>query len=204
MGPKTVSAPDCLRSLGNSERKPFKSAFLENVRPAILGQTLSWVSFCGDSESSRRAGKSRGTLIALRGPEGTRDEICVSIEWVIFFISKPDVKSLLVFGYLQTENINTAIKIFHLSQMRPCTNFLLCAKLSATSIQSTGRHPKSTLALFEVKRHYLCGRGWGSGRRGSKRRSRLSLVGRETLIYWPTGHSGSFLSLIAETARPLV
>lgn len=93
MGPKTVSAPDCLRSLGNAERKPFKSAFLEKARSAKLGQTPHWVSLCGDSEISRRAGKSRGTLIALRGPEGKRDEICVSIEWVIFFISKPDVKS---------------------------------------------------------------------------------------------------------------
>lgn len=93
MGPRTVSAPDCLRSLGNSERKPFKSAFLENAKPAKLGQTLYWVSLRGDSEISRRAGNFRGTLIVSRGPEGKRDEICVSIEWVIFSISKPDVKS---------------------------------------------------------------------------------------------------------------
>lgn len=127
------------------------------------------------TQKSQGEQENLGTLIALRGPEGKRDEICVSIEWVIFFISKPDVKILLVFGYLQTENINTAIKIFHLSQMRPCTNFLLCAGLSATAIQSTGRHPKSTLALFDVKRHYLCGRGGGGHRGGGlKRRSRMS------------------------------
>lgn len=41
------SAPD--RGLGNSERKPFKSAFLENAKPAKLGQTLHWVSLRGDS-----------------------------------------------------------------------------------------------------------------------------------------------------------
>lgn len=90
MGPRAVSAPDCLRSLGNSERKPFKSACLENAKPAELGQTLPWVSLRGDSEISRGAGKSGGTLT---GPEGSRDEICVSTERVIFFISKPDVKA---------------------------------------------------------------------------------------------------------------
>lgn len=72
MGPRTVSAPDCLKSLGNSERKPFKSAFLENAQPAKLGQTLHWVSLGGDSEISRRAGKSRGTLIALERAGGQK------------------------------------------------------------------------------------------------------------------------------------
>ena len=162
-GPKTVSAPDCLRSLGSSERKPFKSAFLENAKPAKLGQTSHWVSLCGDSEISRRAGKSRNTnsVERARGQKGWN--LC--FHWVgDIFHFKAWCKILLVFGYLQTENINTAIKIFHLSQMRPCTNFLLCAGLSATSIHSLGRHPKSTLAFFEVKRHYLCGRqGGGQG-----------------------------------------
>ena len=67
-------------------------------------------------------------------------------------------KILLLWSFLQTEDINAAIKIFRLSQTRPCMSFLLRAKLSAASMGSTGRHPKPTLALFEVKRHYLCGR----------------------------------------------
>lgn len=57
MGPRTIPAPDCLRGLGNCERKPFKSAFLENAKPAKLGQTSPWVSLCGDSEISRRERK---------------------------------------------------------------------------------------------------------------------------------------------------
>lgn len=91
MGPRTHSAPDCLQSLGNPERKPFKSASLEKAKPTTLGQTPHWVSLCGDSEISRRTGK--WGRITLTGLKGIRDEICISTEWLMFFISKPDVKN---------------------------------------------------------------------------------------------------------------
>lgn len=65
--------------------------FLRVLNLQKLGQTLRWVSLYGDSEISGREGKSRG--ITLRGLKGKKNEICISIEWVIFFISKPDVKS---------------------------------------------------------------------------------------------------------------
>lgn len=104
-------------------------------------------------------------------------------------------KISLVSSYLQTENINTTIKIFHLSQMRPCRNFLLCVELSAAFIRSTGRHPKSTLALFEVKWHHLCERQkWGSrkdhrGRSGMTRRRRNWQIDKPvTLVVYHQQH----------------
>jgi hypothetical protein len=70
MAPRTHSPPDCLQSLGNPERKPFKSASLEKAKPAKLGQTPHWVSLCGDSEISRRTGK--WGRITLTGPKGIK------------------------------------------------------------------------------------------------------------------------------------
>lgn len=162
MGPRAVSAPDCLRSLGNSERKPFKSACLEFTKPAELGQTLPWVSLRGDSGISKGSGEIWRNANRARGQQGWN--LCFHWTGDIFHL-RAWCKSLLVFSYLQAENINTAIKIFHLSQMRPCTDFLLCAKLSAASIWSTGRHPNLAHALFEVKLNCPCGRqGRGQGR----------------------------------------
>lgn len=95
--------------------------------------------------------------------------------------------------------MHTAVKIFHLSQVRPCANFLLCAELSAPSLQSAGTHPEPTLAGFEVRETE------GKGLAGRPWEVRDELRAKEKLRHGrPAFSNGPFLSLTTQFPKTIV